>query len=181
MRVERKVIFESGLEELYGSYKAREIQKILSRSDWQDKIQEYLTAKAKVDVLTVTEDDTNRTRRCVAYLINNEEDEIVQYFVGNQNYKPAGLKTTVQLSYLCKTEWKDVKHHILRFLEVARTTKVADRKAILKEAGFKNKPLLFLEYLLQTELNLSLVKSRSKFYDGYSRKEKNVYDAEAES
>ncbi len=169
------------VEEFYSSYKVREIEKILSRTDWQDKVQEYLRAKAKVDVLEVSIDSKNQTHRCVAYLLENPNDEIVKYFVGNQKYKPAGLTTTVQLSFLCQTDWSDNLTDVLKILEVARITKTADRREILNKVGYPNKPLIFLEHLLNTELKLSLFNTKSKFYNGYNIKQVDVFDAEAEA
>ena len=171
----------SSVEKFYTSYKAREIEKILTRTDWQDEVQEYIRAKAKVDVLEANDNSKNQSSRCVSFLVNHPCNRVVKFFLRNPHYKPAGLTTTVQLAYLCETEWKDNLYKIVAILEKARITKVADRKKILNDAGYVDGTALFIEHLLQTELGLSLFATTSKYYCGYKIKNKDVYDASATS
>ena len=179
MTTEKKQNIILQVKKFYSSYKAREVEKILSRNTWQDEIQEFIRAKAKVDVLEASETSKSQSDRCIAYLVNNPQNRIIQFFIDNPQYKPAGLTTIAQLAYLYATDWKDKQIELLSILHTAKDTKVADRKEILNNAGFKNSPLLFLEYLLKTELNLSLFETRSKFYNGYKIKLTDVYDKKA--
>ena len=169
----------SSVEKFYTSYKAREIEKILTRTDWQDEVQEYIRAKAKVDVLEANDSSKNQSSRCVSFLVNHPCNRVVKFFLRNPHYKPAGLTTTVQLAYLCETDWIDHIYDVVDILEKARTTKVADRKMILNNAGYVDGTALFIEHLLKTELGLSLFATKSKYYSGYKIKNKDVYDASA--
>ncbi len=169
----------SSVEKFYTSYKAREIEKILTRTDWQDEVQEYIRAKAKVDVLEANDNSKNQSSRCVSFLVNHPCNRVVKFFLRNPQYKPAGLTTIIQLAYLCEIEWKDNINDVVKVLEKARTTKVADRKKILNDAGYVDGTALFIEHLLQAELGLSLFATKSKYYCGYKIKNKDVYDASA--
>ncbi len=179
MNTDRRNKILKGLSRLYSPYKVKEVKKILSRSDWQDKVQEYIRAKAKVDVTKASESSNKISTRCVAYLVNNPNNEIVLFFINNPQYKPAGLTTTVQLAYLYATDWKDYSNELIQILYTAKDTKIAERRTMLNDAGMINSPLLFLEYLLNTKLDLSLIKTRSKFYNGYKIKNTDVYDKSA--
>ncbi len=177
---ERSQVIVDRVRQFYTDYKADEVAKILSRTDWQDAVQEYIRAKAKVDVIEASEDSDSQSNRCVAFMVNHPQNKVVRFFVTNSRYKPAGLTTTVQIAYLCTAEWKQFRSVVLDILEEARTTKVADRREVLNANGFKDSPLLFLEHLLNTRLNVSLFSTKSKFYNGYNIKPTDVYDREAE-
>lgn len=174
-----KSTITSSVRKFYTDYKAKEVEKILSRTDWQDEVQEYLRGKAKIDVIDASEHSSNQTSRCVAFLVNHPCNRVVKFFLRNPNYKPGGLTTTVQLAHLCETCWADNIYKIVDILETARTTKVKVRKEVLSNAGYFDGTATFIEYLLNTELNLSLFDTRSKYYSGSHIKKVAVYDASA--
>jgi len=169
------------VRQFYNHYKAQEVDKVLSRTEYEDTIQEFLKGKAKVDVLTADINANNQTERCVAFIRNNPNNKVIQMFLDNTTFKPAGLTTTAQLAHLCISDWKHIRNDVISILEEARTTKVPDRKTILHKAGFANSPLLFIEHLLTTKLGVSLFATKSSYYNGYNIKPKDLYDKEAES
>ena len=169
------------VKKFYNDYKAREVEKVLSRTDYEDTIQEFLKGKAKVDVLTAEINAQGQAERCVAFIRDNSKNKVIQMFLHHTTFKPAGLTTTAQLAHLCISDWKDIRNDVIDILEEARTTKVPDREIILHKAGFVNTPLLFIEHLLTTRLGISLFASTSSFYNGYNIKPKDIYDKQAES
>lgn len=169
------------VKKFYSEKKAKMVENILLSNDWEDVLQHYLLAKTKLSVATAKHNSKNQTERCVAFLRDNKDDEVVNYFVSNQSFKPAGLNTTVQLAYLCQNEWHYYITQILELLEEARTTKITDRKAILNSVGSNDSPLLYLHYLLTSKLALNLFETQSTYYNGYNIKKRDVYDKQAES
>jgi len=170
----------NAVRKFYSAKHARDVEKTLGATEWELTIRDYLKAKANRDVATADINGKSQSSRCVAFIRDNPDNRIIQFFMSNLNYKPAGLTTTVQLAYLCDNEWKKNADEVLNILEIARTTKAKDRKVILNNAGYEDGTAIFIEYLLQTELSISLFGTRSKYYSGYRIKRKAVYDAEAE-
>ena len=179
MMYKNKEAILKAVNKFYGGYKEREVEKILSRTDYQDEVQEYLRGKANIDVIDASELSSNQSSRCVAFLVSHPCNRIIKFFLSNPDYKPWGLTSTVQLAYLCETDWQDNIYKVVDILETARTTKVKDRKEIMNHAGYFDGTATFIEYLLNKELNLSLFKTKSKYYQGNHIKKVAVYDSAA--
>ena len=180
-KILKKEKIVNAVRKLYSAKHAKDVEKTLGATEWELTVKDYLKAKANIDVATTNINAKSQLSRCVAFIKDNPNNRVIKFFIANQRYKPAGLTTTVQLAYLCDNDWKDNADEVLHILEVAKTTKVKDRKLILNHAGYKDGTVTFIEYLLQTELSLSLFETKSKYYKGSHLKNRKIYDAEAEA
>lgn len=156
-----------------------ELYRIANRSDWDKQVDLYLQNKVRVDAASASGSSDNQTIRCVNYIYNHGDDAIIQFFVGNLTFKPAGINTVVQLSHLTNTEWRSHRDEVFNILNTVKTMSSKERSLYTTENNREVKctPLHIIESMLNDKLGLSLFDSSSVYYNGSHRKKVHSYDA----